>query len=90
MAETLGGRLVGFVEVDLRSHPDGCNPAQPVGYIEGWYVADEYRGSGIGSRLVAQADHWAARSHHCIEIAWDALLDNEVSQRAHEALGYEL
>ena len=38
-----GGRLVGFVEVDLRSHADGCNPAQAVGYVEGWYVSEEYR-----------------------------------------------
>ena len=37
VAELDGGALVGFVEVDLRSHADGCDPAQAVGYIEGWY-----------------------------------------------------
>ena len=83
------GRLVGFVEVDLRSHADGCNPAQAVGYIEGWYVAEQYRGRGLGSKLVAEAERWA-RSHQCMEMASDALIDNEVSQRAHEALGYEV
>jgi len=36
VAQVSGGTLVGFVEVDLRSHADGCNPAQAVGYIEGW------------------------------------------------------
>ena len=84
-----GGRLVGFVEVDLRSHADGCNPAQAVGYIEGWYVAEEYRGGRLGGKLVAEAEDWA-RSHQCVEMASDALIDNEVSQRAHEALGYEV
>src|ERR1051325_9500670 len=89
VADASDGTLVGFVEVDLRSHADGCNPSQPVGYIEGWYVADDYRQRGIGARLVASAEDWA-RSHKCIEIASDALIDNEVSQRAHHALGYEV
>jgi len=89
VAEAGGGTLVGFVEVDLRSHADGCDPAQAVGYIEGWYVAEEYRGRGLGRKLVAEAERWA-RSHQCIEMASDALIDNEVSQRAHEALGYEV
>ena len=37
----VAGSVVGFVEVDLRSHADGCDPAQPVGYVEGWYVTEE-------------------------------------------------
>jgi aminoglycoside 6'-N-acetyltransferase I len=89
VAEAAGGTLVGFVEVDLRSHADGCNPAQAVGYIEGWYVAEEYRYRGVGRKLVAEAEDWA-RSHRCVEMASDAVIDNEVSQRAHKALGYEV
>src|SRR5207237_8195365 len=89
VAEASCGTLVGFVEVDLRSHADGCNPAQAVGYIEGWYVAEEYRHRGVGRKLVAEAEHWA-RTHRCVEMASDALIENEVSQRAHEALGYEV
>src|SRR3954451_5332213 len=89
VADAGGGTLVGFVEVDLRSHADGCNPVQAVGYIEGWYVAEECRCSGVGRKLVAKAEDWA-RSHGCVEIASDAVIDNEVSQRAHGALGYEV
>jgi len=89
IAETGDRRVVGFLEVDLRSHADGCNPAHPVGYIEGWYVAENYRDQGVGMRLVAAAEDWA-RSHGCVEIASDTWIDNEVSQRAHEALGYEV
>lgn len=33
VAEASDGTLVGFVEVDLRSHADGCDPSQPVGYL---------------------------------------------------------
>jgi len=89
VAEASDGRLIGFLEVDLRSHADGCNPSQPVGYIEGWYVAEDYRHRGIGRKLLAEAEDWA-RSHNCVEMASDAIIDNELSQRAHEALGYEL
>ena len=89
IAETGDRRVVGFMEVDLRSHADGCNPAHPVGYIEGLYVAENYRDQGVGKRLVAAAEDWA-RSHGCVEIASDTWIDNEVSQRAHEALGYEV
>jgi aminoglycoside 6'-N-acetyltransferase I len=88
VADASDGTLVGFVEVDLRSHADGCNPSQPVGYIEGWYVTEDYRHHGIGKKLLEKAEDWA-RSHKCVEIASDAVIDNEVSQRAHEALGYE-
>ena len=53
VAETADGTLTGFAEVDLRSHADGCDPAHPVGYLEGWYVTQEYRWRGIGRRLLA-------------------------------------
>ena len=51
VAEASDGRLVGFLEVDLRSHADGCNPSQAVGYIEGWYVAEDHRHRGVGRKL---------------------------------------
>jgi aminoglycoside 6'-N-acetyltransferase I len=90
VAEEASSRmLAGFVEVDLRSHADGCNPSRPVGYVEGWYVAEDNRHKGIGKKLLAAAEEWA-RSQGCVEIASDTWIDNEVSQRAHEALGYEV
>lgn len=89
VAEGRDGKLMGFLEVDLRSHADGCNPSQPVGYIEGWYVAVDHRHRGVGRKLLVRAEEWA-RSQRCVEIASDAIIDNELSQRAHEALGYEV
>lgn len=89
VAEASDGRLVGFLEVDLRSHADGCNPIQAVGYIEGWYVADDHRHVGVGAQLLARAEDWA-RSQGCAEMASDVLINNEPSQRAHEASGYEV
>ena len=89
VAEVSNRILAGFLEVDLRSHADGCNPSCPVGYVEGWYVAENHRHSGIGRKLLAAAEDWA-RSQGCVEIASDTWIDNEVSQRVHEALGYEV
>jgi len=81
------GHLIGFLEVDLRSHADGCDPSRTVGFIEGWYVDPEWRGQGIGRQLLDAAEDWA-RSHGCLEMASDTWIDNELSQRIHLAAGY--
>ena len=89
VAEASDGRLAGFVEVDLRSHADGCDPSRPVGYVEGWYVGEDFRRGGVGKKLIAKAEEWA-RGQGCAEMGSDAVIENEMSQRAHEALGYEV
>ena len=87
VAEASNRRVVGFLEVGLRSHADGCDPSRAVGFIEGWYVSKDKRHQGIGRKLLAAAEDWA-RSQGCMEMASDAWIDNEASQRVHEALGY--
>jgi aminoglycoside 6'-N-acetyltransferase I len=89
VAESAAGRVVGFVEVGLRSHADGCDPHQPVAFIEGWYVAADVRRSGVGRALIAAAEAWG-RAQGCTELASDTWIDHEVSQRAHEALGFRV
>ena len=81
--------VIGFLDVDLRSHADGCDPARPVGYVEGWFVEEPFRHRGLGRKLVRAAEDWA-RGQGCREIASDTWIDNEGSQRAHEALGFEV
>ena len=84
----LSDTLVGFAEVGLRSQAEGCSPVRPVGYLEGWYVAEAYRRRGIGADLLRAASEWA-RGEGCTEMASDTTIDNQISQRAHEALGFE-
>lgn len=89
VAEDDGGKLVGFVEVGLRSHADGCDGRHAVGFIEGWYVAPEARRRGVGTALIAAAEAWS-RAQGCIEMASDTWADSEDSERAHLALGFEV
>lgn len=87
VAETDDG-LAGFAEVSLRSYADGCDAANPVGYLEGWFVTEAARRRGIGAALVKAAENWA-RERGCLEMASDTLLHNEDAQSAHRALGFE-
>lgn len=84
-----GRRVLGFAEVGLRSHADGCDPNQPCGFLEGWYVDPAERNRGLGRFLVSACECWA-RDLGCKEMASDTWMDNDESQRAHTALGYEV
>ena len=79
---------IAFAEASLRrDYVNGCG-TYPVGFLEGLYVDEAWRGRGIARTLCCLAEDWAA-SRGCSEFASDVLLDNETSQRAHEALGFE-
>ncbi len=80
------GTLGGFLEASLRAYADGCHTS-PVGYIEGWYVDADVRRQGWGGELIKAAEQWAG-AQGCTEMASDCELDNDVSLRAHLALGY--
>jgi aminoglycoside 6'-N-acetyltransferase I len=89
LAETAGGQVAGFIQAGSRSHADGCDPSQPVGFVEGWYVKPEYRRRRIGARLLAAAAQWA-RDLGYREMASDTWIMNRESQHVHAALGFEV
>jgi aminoglycoside 6'-N-acetyltransferase I len=79
---------VGFIEGSIRADYVNGTETSPVGFVEGVYVAPEWRRRGVARQLFAAIGDWA-RARGCHELASDALLDNEISQRAHRALGFE-
>lgn len=81
------GIPAGMIETRLRDYGEGCETS-PVGYIEGWFVYPDMRGSGVSGALVTAAENWA-RERGCSEMASDTWLDNAVSIRAHLRLGYQ-
>jgi aminoglycoside 6'-N-acetyltransferase I len=85
--ERPNGLLAGFVEAGTRPYADGCD-SSPVGYIEAWFVDPDMRRRGYGSALLSAAEEWA-RSRGYREMASDALLDNDISYRAHLQSGYQ-
>ena len=89
VSQDADGSLTGFLEAGLRSHADGCDVAHPVGFIEGWFVDEKFREQGVGRALVQAAEDWARRQG-CTEIASDTWIDDERSQSAHKAVGFEV
>ena len=87
VADRGNGTLGGFVEAGQRKYAEDC-ATSPVGYIEGWYVDADLRAQGIGRALVQAAEQWAL-AQGFTEMGSDTWIDNEVSYRAHLAIGYE-
>jgi aminoglycoside 6'-N-acetyltransferase I len=81
------GALGGFISFSLRPWAEGCD-SSPVPYVEGWWVAPDLRRAGVGRALVTSVEHWC-RERGYPELASDVELDNDVSLRAHAALGFE-
>jgi aminoglycoside 6'-N-acetyltransferase I len=78
---------VGFIEGSIRSDYVNGTESTPVGFVEGVYIVPRWRRRGVARQLFAAVGDWA-RARGCRELASDALLDNEVSQRAHRSLGF--
>lgn len=82
------GTVVGFAEATLRRDYVNGTQRSPVGFLEGWYVAPDWRGRGVGRALVIAVERWT-QAQGCSELASDALLDNADSHAAHAACGFE-
>lgn len=82
------GKAVGFAQCQLRYDYVEGTESSPVGYLEGIYVADDYRKQGIAKLLLSDCESWA-RTKGCTEFASDCELGNKESLRFHLNVGFE-
>ena len=82
------GSPAGFLDLATRTDYVEGAETSPVGYIEGIFVKEELRGTGIGRKLVEFAERWAADKGYT-QLASDAELDNTDSHEFHKSVGFE-
>lgn len=81
------GELIGFIELNIRSHADGIK-GRGVPFVEGWYVDEAFRNRGLGKLLLHYAESWAVRLGYQW-IASEAAIDNQQAIACHRAAGFE-
>ena len=80
-------RCVGFAQCQLRHDYVEGTESSPVGYLEGIFVSEGYRGKGIARELLLCCEKWAEEKG-CSEFASDCELTNEDSLRFHIKMGF--
>lgn len=80
------GRIMGFIELSIRSYAEGCE-SRSVGYVEGMFVTQENRRGGISQELFQAGEHWALKQG-CFEMASDCDIINRKSLLSHQKAGF--
>lgn len=82
-----GGKAAGFAQVQLRRDYVEGTESSPVGYLEGIYVEEAFRGQGLARELLKACEGWA-REKGCSEFASDCGLGNSQSLAWHLGAGF--
>lgn len=82
-----GGVPVGFAQCQLRHDYVEGTDSSPVGYLEGIYVREAFRGRGTAGALLSACEDWA-RGRGCAEFASDCELGNAGSVAFHLGAGF--
>lgn len=82
-----GETPVGFAQCQLRRDYVEGTENSPVGYLEGIFVAKDYRRQGIARALLRACEGWA-KEQGCTEFASDCELTNTESLLFHLKLGF--
>lgn len=83
----VGSSVVGFAQCGLRCDYVEGTRSSPVGYLEGIFVEDNFRGKGYAKALLRQCELWA-KARGCSEFASDCELGNDDSFRFHLKCGF--
>lgn len=80
-------QTVGFAQCQLRFDYVEGTQTSPVGYLEGIFVEQNFRGKGISKQLLSNCQSWA-KENGCSEFASDCELSNTASQAFHKSAGF--
>jgi ribosomal protein S18 acetylase RimI-like enzyme len=86
IARAEDGTPAGFVWV-ARDHNDSTGELEAT--LLNQYVAEPYRGQGLGRRLLETAEEWA-RGQGLPQISLSVGVRNTIGQRLYESLGYQV
>ena len=81
-------KAVGFAQCQLRHDYVEGTETSPVGYLEGIFVKQDYRGNGYAKELLLTCEMWA-KDMGCKEFASDCELNNIGSLKFHLAMGFD-
>lgn len=79
---------IAFAHCHLRYEYVEGTISNPVAYLEGIFVKENYRNKGIAQRLVTECEQWA-KEQNCIEFASDCELENKASYNFHLKSGFK-
>ncbi len=79
---------VGFAQVNLRFDYVEGSATSPVGYLEGIWIQESFRGKGYAKELLQECEKWA-KSKNCKEFASDCELSNKNSHNFHKAMNFK-
>ncbi len=83
-----GGRAIAFINLSICEEYVPGAKRFPVAYVEGIYVADIARKTGVGKALVAEAEAWA-KTKGCSQLASDVMIENTESCQFHTRVGFQ-
>lgn len=79
---------IAFAYLSLRNDFVEGATSYPIAYLEGIYVKESYRKTGIASKLIQQSEQWAEQSGSS-QLASDVELNNEQSIQFHKRSGFK-
>ncbi|MEQ8577121.1 MAG: GNAT family N-acetyltransferase [Balneola sp.] len=81
------GEYIAFAYLSLRNDFVEGATSYPIAYLEGIYVKESYRKTGIASQLIQQAEQWA-KENGSSQFASDVEINNKQSIRFHKKSGF--
>lgn len=82
------GEYIAFAYLSLRNDFVEGATSYPIAYLEGIYVKESYRKTGLASKLIQRAEQWA-KENGSSQLASDVEIDNEQSIRFHNKSGFQ-